>query len=163
MAQRQPVRRQFLLLHQAFERGDDRIVRRQIKNGVAELARTLPGEIGLCRIDLDRLEQQHVGVEPQAGALRHQAHAEEVAELQDCPVAPGAVRLRRAQPFGENVRQDRFGFGVADAIGQTGKRIEAVDGDVVSRRDLRSQAGLPETIERAMPEGDDVRTHARHL
>ena len=61
------------------------------------------------------------------------------------------------------MRQDRFGLGIADAIGQAGKRIEAVDGDVMAGRDLRSQAGLPERIERAMPEGDDVRPHRRHL
>jgi hypothetical protein len=30
-------------------------------------------------------------------------------------------------------------------------------------RDLGSQAQQPERIERAMPEGDDVRPHARHL
>ena len=68
MAQRQPVRRQILLLHQFLECPHDRIVRRQIQNRVAELAPTLPGEVGLCRIDLDRLQQQHVGVEPQPGA-----------------------------------------------------------------------------------------------
>ena len=81
MAQRQPVGRQFVLLHQLFERDNDRIVRRQIEDGIAELARTLPGEVWLGRIDLHRLQEQHVGVEPHARARRHQPHAEEVAEL----------------------------------------------------------------------------------
>ena len=69
----------------------------------------------------------------------------------------------RAQSFRKSVRQDRFGLGVADAVGQSRERIETVDGDVVAGRDLRSQAGQPERIERAVPEGDDVGPHARHL
>jgi hypothetical protein len=56
VAQRQPVRRQFVLLHQGRECRDDRIAWRQIEHGIAELARPLPGEIGFGRIDLDRLE-----------------------------------------------------------------------------------------------------------
>src|SRR5271169_581308 len=70
--QRQPIRRQLVLPHQGGECYDDWIVGGQIKHGVAELARSLPGEIGLCRIDLDRLLQQHVGVEPKTGVLGHQ-------------------------------------------------------------------------------------------
>ena len=163
MAQRQPVRRQILLLHQFLERQHDRIVRRQIQHRIAELAWPLPGEIGFCRIDLDRLQQQHVGVEPQAGARCHQPHAEEIAELKRGPVAPAAVRLRRPQPFGEGMRQDRLGFGIADAVGQAGQRIETVDGDLVACCDLRSQTGQAQRIERAMPEGDDVRPHPRRL
>ena len=58
------------------------------------------------------------------------------------------------------MRQDRFGLGIADAVGQARQRIETVDGDLVARRDLRSQAGLAQSIERAMPEGDDVGPHA---
>ena len=54
MAQRQPVRRQFFLLHQILERQYDGVVRRQIQNRIAELPLPLPGEIGFCRIDLDR-------------------------------------------------------------------------------------------------------------
>ena len=53
VAQRQPVRRQLLLLHQLFECGDDAVLGRQIDHGIAELTRPLPGEVGLCRIDLD--------------------------------------------------------------------------------------------------------------
>jgi hypothetical protein len=30
----------------------------------------------------------------------------------------------------------------------------------MARRDLRSQAGLTEPVERAMPEGDDIGPHA---
>ena len=69
MPQRQPVRRQLVLLHQRLERGDDGVARRQIEHGIADLAPPLPGEIGFCRIEIDGLEQQHVGVEPQAGAF----------------------------------------------------------------------------------------------
>jgi hypothetical protein len=65
VTQRQPVRRQLILLHQRFEGAHDRIVVRQIQHGVAELPRPLPGEIGLCRVDLDGLEQQHIGIEPE--------------------------------------------------------------------------------------------------
>src|SRR6266571_1220777 len=61
------------------------------------------------------------------------------------------------------MRQDRFGLGVADAVGQLPERFETVDGDLVARRDLRSQAGASEPIERAMPEGDDIGPHACHL
>ena len=161
MAQRQPVRRQFVLLHQVFERRHDRIVRRQIQHRIAELARPLPGEIGFCRIDLDRLEQQHVGIEPQARVISARCAISRIRKKSlNCRVVQSrqrSVRLRRAQPFGERVRQDRFGLGIADAIGQARERIETVDGDLVAGGDLRSQAGQPERIERAMPEGDDVR------
>ncbi len=58
------------------------------------------------------------------------------------------------------MRQDRFGLGIADAVGQSRQRLETVDGDLMARRDLRSQAGLPEPVERAMPEGDDIGPHA---
>src|ERR1700720_3870182 len=58
------------------------------------------------------------------------------------------------------MRQHRLGLGIADAIGQFRQRLETVDGDVMTRRDLRSQAQLPERIELAMPEGDDVGQHA---
>src|SRR6185312_401331 len=96
-------------------------------------------------------------VEPDAGALRHQPHAEEIAELQRGPVAPRAVRLRRAQFFRERVGQYRFGVGMAHALGQSRNRIETIDGDLVTGRYLRPQAGLPEPVERTAPEGDDVR------
>src|SRR6202163_710945 len=56
--------------------------------------------------------------------------------------------------------QDRLGLGIADAVGQSRQRLEAVDGDSMTGRDLRSQAGLPEPVERAMPEGDDIGPHA---
>ena len=42
------------------------------------------------------------------------------------------------------MRQDRFGLGIADAVGQTGQRLETVDGDVMAGGDLRSQAQLPQ-------------------
>ena len=42
------------------------------------------------------------------------------------------------------MRQDRFGLGIADAVGQAGERIETIDGDLVAGGDLRAQAGLPE-------------------
>ena len=56
------------------------------------------------------------------------------------------------------MRQDRFRPGIANAIGQARERIKTIDRDLWPR-DLRSQAGLPEAVERAMPEGDDVRPH----
>ena len=59
------------------------------------------------------------------------------------------------------MRQDRLGLGIADAVGQARQRIETVDGDLVAGGELRSQAELPQPIERAMPEGDDVGPHAR--
>ena len=163
MTQRQPVGRQILLLHQVLKRPDNGIIRREVQNRVAELAPALPREVRLCRIDLDRLQQQHVGVEPQSGALGHQPHAEEIAELQDGPVAPASVRLGRAQPFGKGMRQDRLGLGIADTIGQARQWIETVDGDVVAGGDLRPQAGQPQPVERAVPESDDVRPHPRRL
>ena len=156
MTYRQPVRRQLILRDQLLEADHDRIVRPQIQHGIAELAWTLPGEIGFCRIDLDGLQQQHVGVEPQPHAFRHQPHAEEVAELQQRPVAPRAVGLRRAKPFSESMWQDRLRFRVGDPVGQSGDRVKAIDGHPVARRNLRAQAGLPEPVERAVPEGDDL-------
>ena len=59
------------------------------------------------------------------------------------------------------MRQHGFGLGVGDAVGQAGKRIETVDGDLVAGSDLRAQAQMPQAVERTVPEGDDVRTHAR--
>ena len=94
---------------------------------------------------------------------RHQPHPEKIRELQRGPVAPRSVGIRRTQFFGKGMRQDRLGLGIADAVGQTGKRLETVDGDVMAGGDLRPQAQLPQAIERAMPEGDDVREHASHL
>src|SRR4029077_20484201 len=63
MPQREPVRHQFILLHQGNERCDDRIAWGKIEHRVAKPVRPLPGEIRFCGIDFDRLEQQPVGVE----------------------------------------------------------------------------------------------------
>jgi hypothetical protein len=57
----------------------------------------------------------------------------------------------------------RTGLGIADAVGQARHRIETVDGDLVAGGDLRAQAGLPQPVERPMPESDDVRPHSRRL
>ena len=57
------------------------------------------------------------------------------------------------------MRQYGFGLGVGNAIRQAGERLKAVDGDVVAGGDLGAQAQLPQAVERAVPEGDDVRTH----
>src|SRR5437764_11720896 len=89
----QPIRRQLLLLHQLFECCDEWIAWRQVKHGVAKPARPLPGEKGLCLVDLDGFEQEHVGIETQAGVTRHQPHSKKIAELQNSPVAPCPVRL----------------------------------------------------------------------
>src|SRR5205085_11523605 len=137
------------------ERRQDWSAWRQVKQGVAERARPLAGEKGLCRVDLDGFEEEHVGIEPRAGVTRHQPHSKKIAELQNSPVAPCPVRLRRAQFFSERMRQDRFRFGVADAVGQARERLKTVDGDFVARSYLRSQAGQAKLIEAAMPEGGD--------
>src|SRR5450432_4244919 len=61
------------------------------------------------------------------------------------------------------MRQDRLGLGVADAIGQSGQRLEAVDRNLMTGGDLRSQAELPERVERSVPEGDDIGPHAQSI
>ena len=160
MPERQPVRRQLVLRHQRVEGCDDRVVRRQIQNRIAQLTRMLPGEVRFCRIDLDAFEQQNVSVEPQARAFRHQPHPEKIRELQRGPVAPDAISSRGAQAFGESVRQDRFGFRIADAIRQLRDRIETIDDHLVAGRDLRTQAQPAQAVERAVPEGDDFRSQA---
>ena len=75
-------------------------LRRQIQHGIAELARPLPGEIRFAGSISTGFQQQHVGVEPQTGAPRHQPHPEEIAELQRGPVAPDAVGSGRPEFFG---------------------------------------------------------------
>ena len=47
-----------------------------------------PDVLLLKPIEIDGLEQQYIGVQPQAGAFGHQPHPEEIAELQRGPVAP---------------------------------------------------------------------------
>ena len=165
MAQRQPVRRQFVLLHQLFER------RRRSDRPAADTEPNCRAGAAAPRRNRALPDRSRPAFSSSTSAsshrparLRHQPHAEEIAELQEwssrasCRPAAAGAAVRR-----KRMRQDRFGLGVADAVGQAGKRIETVDGDLVARRDLRSQAGQPERIERAMPEGDDVRPHARRL
>src|SRR5215813_15528531 len=53
MTQRKPVRREVVLSHQFLEGDHDWIVRRQIENGISELAPTLPCEQRFCGIHLD--------------------------------------------------------------------------------------------------------------
>jgi len=145
----QPVRRQFILPHQLLECCDDRIgsAADRARNCRAGAGRS-QAKYGLVGSISTGFSRQHIGIEPESRALAHQPHAKEVAELQQCPVAPGAVGFGRTQPFGESVRQDRLGLGIADAIGQACDGIEAVDRDLVTGGDLRAQTCLPQPVER---------------
>src|SRR5437660_5213351 len=57
------------------------------------------------------------------------------------------------------MRQHAFGVGIADAVRQARQRIEAVDSDLVTGGDLRTQAEISQPVERAVPEGYDVGAH----